>query len=163
MEPTVDAPYGVVSETDQAQHGFLGDHRVIGELLKRDQVVVKCSGQTGSLAMIRTLPPDPGVEEVDRAIVDDGTPRPATVFVRRAQCRGQGQGQVFPVDEVLAGRMAPANVGVLRAGRVALVEHVVPALPEDEPVGVVHPIGPGRKVRLRPWSAWLFQRVPPYL
>ena len=65
----------------------------------------------------------------------------------------QGDRQVLPVQQVGADGVAPAHMAPLLAQRVVLVEQVVLALVEDEPVRVVHEVARWREVELRP--QWL--------
>ena len=48
-----------------------------------------------------------------------------------------GQGQISPVDEVVADGVPPVLSRVLR--RIGLIEHVPASLPEAEAVGIVEP------------------------
>lgn len=57
-----------------------------------------------------------------------------------------GDGKVFPVDEVAAAGVAPVHVAPEGAVGVVLVEEVVPAAVEDGAIGVVAPVGRGMEV-----------------
>ena len=55
--------------------------------------------------------------------------------------RDQGDGQVFPINQVFAPGMPPVQVAPFGAGRVELVKKVVYAVMEEGAVGVIHPVG----------------------
>ena len=61
----------------------------------------------------------------------------------------EGDGQVGPVQQVAADRVAPAHMAPLPPERVVLIEEVVLALVEDEPVRVVHEVLRRREVHAR--------------
>ena len=63
--------------------------------------------------------------------------------------RGQGAGQVSPVQQVGAGRVAPVHRPPDRVVGIVLKKQVVGAVIEAEPVGVVHPAHGGRQVKAR--------------
>src|SRR5262245_22232695 len=61
-----------------------------------------------------------------------------------------------PVDEIGAHRVSPAHVAPGIAERIVLIEEVVLALEEDEPVRVVHEVPLGREVEA--WPMRVVQR-----
>ena len=77
-------------------------------------------------------------------LVDDGR-----AGVDRAQLVGlDGVGQLRPMDQVRADRMAPGHVAPVDSRRVVLEEHVVLAVVVDQPVGIVVPVLLGREMEL---------------
>ena len=65
----------------------------------------------------------------------------------------QGDRQVLPAHEVAADGVAPAHVAPAVPLGVVLVEQVILAVEEDQPVGVVDEVLRGREVEQRPPSA----------
>lgn len=55
---------------------------------------------------------------------------------------------MLPVDQVAADGMAPMNFLVRGTVGIVLVEQVILALPMDEAVGVIHPVGGRQEVVL---------------
>src|SRR4051794_9652049 len=57
---------------------------------------------------------------------------------------------MLPMHQVRAHRMPPTHMPPFDPERIELVKQVILALEENQPIRVVHPIGRGRKVKLRP-------------
>ena len=75
-----------------------------------------------------------------------GTARPAAIFISRSRRGGERDGQVPPVDQIRAGRVAPVNGAPKWPIGVVLVEQVILPLPLDQAIGVVQPVGWRQKV-----------------
>ena len=79
-------------------------------------------------------------------LVHDGAARPHIVA---KAVRIKRDGKFTPVDEVRADGMAPMLLAVEPAVRIELEVEMVFALREDEPVRIIQPAAPRRKVKLR--------------
>ena len=64
--------------------------------------------------------------------------------------RRQGVADLLPVHQVAADGVAPVHVAPIPAVRVVLVEEMILAAVEDQPVGIVVPAAPRGEVELRP-------------
>ena len=89
-----------------------------------------------------------GVKDCCGAVVVDGAAGEAAFGVEAVGSWCQGDGEMAPVDHVVADGVGPVHVAPDGGARVVLEKHVVVALPVDGPVGVVHPIFCGEKMEL---------------
>ncbi len=104
-----------------------GNDRLAGELLPVEQQRIARGGHHGAGLGAVVAGDDP-------VVLDQGRARIAAPF-------GIGidrVGEVAPVDQVVAHRVAPVLARILR--RVALVEQVPAALPAAQAVGIVQPV-----------------------
>src|SRR5262245_48965219 len=83
---------------------------------------------------------DAGVEEHQLAVGGLCSRPRKCMLLAAALCGPERDRLVFPIDEVLAAKVAPMHVSPTVAVRVVLVEDVIVAVVVDEAVGVVHPI-----------------------
>jgi hypothetical protein len=93
---------------------------------------------------------DAGVDCVDAPADCDRCSGEAAGCVRAAGCWGHGERLMRPVNHVGADGVIPAHVPPDGGLRVVLEEHVVVAAEVDGAVGIVHPVGRGKQMELRP-------------
>ena len=124
------------------QHGILSQLDVVEAISDGDALGLHIPG----LAVRLLFPADAGVKQQLAAVGQlRGRAGETAVFVAGA-VRGQGRGQIVPVQQVGADGMAPMHGAPYRLVGVILVEQVVLALVIREAVGVVHPADVGGQV-----------------
>ena len=92
---------------------------------------------------------DAGVHGDRRSLVIDHTAGKDATLIRRVGGRHNGDGQFLPMHQIVADRVTPMHVGVIRAIGIVLEKQVIPSLPVNDAVGVVHPVGGGQEVMAR--------------
>ena len=58
-------------------------------------------------------------------------------------------GQFFPVDQIRAHGVAPGHVAPIPTVGIVLIEQVILAFVENQPIGIIQPTAPGSKMKLR--------------
>src|SRR4029077_10777491 len=91
---------------------------------------------------------DTGVEDGDRAVIFGGTSCEAAVRLCSTMGGRKSHRQMAPVNHVWTHGVSPMHVAPDCSTWVVLEKHVVAAPPVDRPVGIVHPIFCGEKVKL---------------
>ena len=129
-------PAGVVDSVTPevgTPFGGLGNDRIARVFRPLDQQVVAAAGETEAVGV--------SIVDQDRNTfpADQGAPAVAALSVRSVGIRGQRHRMVDPVHEIGTGGMAPLDEMPVGAVRIILVEDVVPALPKQGPVDIVHP------------------------
>ena len=103
----------LLSETEHDRR--LGNNGVLRMRLPRHQVVVACgNADTGRLTV---------VDEGRYTVVVNGTATPATGLIRPPGCGCERDGEIPPVQEILARGMAPVDGAVKGAAGIMLVVH----------------------------------------
>ena len=143
--PAVAVPPDVRVAVHGAALGQLGDEQFASRA--EGPAAVVGDGAGDRLVLGRAVLAVRGVEGDEPVAVGDGVAGEAAVGVHAAGGRGQGDRQRLPGQQVGAAEVAPVHVRVGRSVRVVLVEDVVVAVVEDQPVGVVDPVAGRAQVR----------------
>ena len=132
------------------------ENGVSGMFFPLDQLVV---ANGGPLLVSRLFRPGRNFRVKNHRLalaVDPGTTG-ETVRLTSLLGRPERDGEMFPVHEVLAARVAPVHVSPLVAVGIMLVEDVVIPLVIDRPVGIVHPLC--RRAEMVNRSSWVTFRL----
>ena len=119
------------------------DQRIFVELVPGHQVII-AGGRGDGLGISGR------VEQKRRAAIIHGTTAPTAILIIETVFRGEGDGTIAPMDQIIADRMSPMNRAVEGPIGIVLVKKMVLALPFDQPVRIIHPVGGGDKMDARP-------------
>ena len=124
-------------------------HRIVRELAPGPHPVRAGRQPLDGIGVRRRLRADAGVHGGRRTVVIDAATGEAMLLAAVSR-RGDGNGPMLPMDEVVADGVAPVHMAPRGAVGVVLVEQVPFAAEEDRPVRVVHPPGRRKEMIRRP-------------